>query len=63
MRTREHLLECDVFSKEEIEMFMPICYRDQSDSASLDNVVELLYLAGRSSTTRYHDAHTRSLAR
>jgi glutamate synthase (NADPH/NADH) large chain len=48
MRTREHLLECDVFSKEEIEMFMPICYQDQSDSASLDNVVELLYLAGRS---------------
>ncbi len=48
MRTREHLLECDVFTKEEIDMFMPICYRDQSDSASLDNVVELLYLAGRS---------------
>lgn len=48
MRTREHLLECDVFTKDEIDMFMPICYRDQSDSASLDNVVELLYLAGRS---------------
>ncbi len=48
MRTREHLLECDVFTKEEIELFMPICYRDQSDSASLDNVIELLYLAGRS---------------
>ncbi|MFN8284843.1 MAG: glutamate synthase large subunit [Chitinophagales bacterium] len=48
MRTREHLLECDVFTKEEIDMFMPICYRDQSDSASLDNVIELLYLAGRS---------------
>lgn len=48
MRTREHLLECDVFTKEEIDMFMPICYRDQSDSASLDNVIELLYLSGRS---------------
>lgn len=48
MRTREHLLECDVFTKQEIDMFMPICYRDQSDSASLDNVIELLYLAGRS---------------
>ena len=48
MRTREHLLECDVFTKDEIDMFMPICYRDQSDSASLDNVIELLYLAGRS---------------
>lgn len=48
MRTREHLLECNVFTKEEIDLFMPICYRDQSDSASLDNVIELLYLAGRS---------------
>ncbi len=48
MRTREHLLECDVYSKDEIDMIMPICYRDQSDSASLDNVVELLYLTGRS---------------
>jgi glutamate synthase (NADPH/NADH) large chain len=27
---------------------MPICDPDQSDSANLDNVVELLYLAGRS---------------
>ena len=48
MRTREHLLECDVFTQEEIDLFMPICYRDQSDSASLDNVIELLYLSGRS---------------
>lgn len=48
MRTREHLLACDVFTPEEIDMFMPICYQDQSDSASLDNVIELLYLAGRS---------------
>lgn len=48
MRTKETLLECSLFSKEELELILPICDPDQSDSANLDNVVELLYLAGRS---------------
>ena len=36
------------FSKEEIDMILPICDIRQSDSANLDNVVELLTLSGRS---------------
>jgi glutamate synthase (NADPH/NADH) large chain len=63
MRTREHLLECDVFTKQEIDMFMPICYRDQSDSASLDNVIELLVFSWSFFATCYYDVDSRSLAR
>ncbi|MCB9034101.1 MAG: glutamate synthase large subunit [Chitinophagales bacterium] len=48
MRTREHLLDCEVFTKDELEILFPICDADQSDSANLDNIVELLYLSGRS---------------
>ncbi|HUH74991.1 MAG TPA: glutamate synthase large subunit [Chitinophagales bacterium] len=48
MRTKETLLESSLFTKEELELILPICDPDQSDSANLDNVVELLYLAGRS---------------
>lgn len=48
MRTKETLLECSLFTKEELDLILPICDPDQSDSANLDNVVELLYLAGRS---------------
>jgi glutamate synthase (NADPH/NADH) large chain len=47
MRTKEAMLESSLFSKEELEMVLPICDPDQSDSANLDNVVELLYLSGR----------------
>ncbi len=36
------------FSKEEIEMLLPIVTEGQSDSACLDNVIELLTLTGRS---------------
>ena len=36
------------FTKEEIEMILPVCDIRQSDSANLDNVVELLTLSGRS---------------
>lgn len=48
MKTKETLLESSLFSKEELELILPICDPDQSDSANLDNVVELLYLSGRS---------------
>lgn len=48
MRTKETLLESSLFTREELELILPICDPDQSDSANLDNVVELLYLAGRS---------------
>ncbi|MGV3503910.1 MAG: glutamate synthase large subunit [Adhaeribacter sp.] len=36
------------FSREELDMILPICDPTQSDSANLDNVVELLTLTGRS---------------
>ncbi|TAH17767.1 MAG: glutamate synthase large subunit [Cytophagales bacterium] len=38
----------EFFSKEEIEMLRPICNPTQSDSANLDNVIEMLVLSGRS---------------
>jgi glutamate synthase (NADPH) large chain len=36
------------FSQEELDMLLPLVEEGQSDSASLDNVVELLMLSGRS---------------
>ncbi len=36
------------FSKDEMEMLLPVISEDQSDSACLDNVIELLTLTGRS---------------
>jgi len=48
MRTKETLLESSLFTKEELSLILPICDPEQSDSANLDNVVELLYLSGRS---------------
>ncbi|MDE1191930.1 MAG: glutamate synthase large subunit [Arachidicoccus sp.] len=38
----------DYFTMEEIDMLLPIVSGDQSDSACLDNVAELLYHTGRS---------------
>lgn len=38
----------EIFSKEELEMLSPICNPTQSDSANLDNVIEMLVLSGRS---------------
>jgi glutamate synthase (NADPH/NADH) large chain len=48
MRTKETLLESSLFTKEELNLILPICDAAQSDSANLDNVVELLHLSGRS---------------
>ncbi len=36
------------FSKEEMDMLLPVVSEEQSDSACLDNVIELLTLTGRS---------------
>lgn len=36
------------FSKEEMEMLLPIVTSGQSDSACLDNMIELLFMSGRS---------------
>jgi glutamate synthase domain-containing protein 2/glutamate synthase domain-containing protein 1/glutamate synthase domain-containing protein 3 len=47
MRARESRLESPLFG-EDLEKVFPIVQPDQSDSATFDNALELLYLAGRS---------------
>lgn len=47
MRAREALLASDLLS-DELEEIFPICTPGGSDSASFDEVLELLYLSGRS---------------
>lgn len=47
MQSREHYLRSDLFTPEELKMLIPICDHSQSDSANLDNVLELLVLGGR----------------
>ena len=47
MRARQGRLASDLFGKD-IEKLFPIVYEEQSDSASLDNAVEFLVMAGRS---------------
>jgi glutamate synthase (NADPH/NADH) large chain len=48
LRTSEHSFVSQYFSKEEIEMLLPVVEQGQSDSACLDNMIELLTLCGRS---------------
>jgi len=48
MQAQSALFQSDLFSKEEMEMILPVCQLGQSDSAVLDNAVELLTLSGRS---------------
>ena len=48
LRTSEKSFFSQYFSKEELEMLLPVVEQGQSDSASLDNMIELLTLCGRS---------------
>ncbi|MET9760270.1 glutamate synthase large subunit [Streptomyces sp. NPDC006372] len=50
MRARESQLVSDLFgsSEKELERIFPVCTPDASDSASFDEVLELLHLGGRS---------------
>ncbi|MEI6947077.1 glutamate synthase large subunit [Paraflavisolibacter sp. H34] len=48
LKTNEKGFATPYFSKEEIEMLLPIIGEGQSDSACLDNMIELLTLCGRS---------------
>ncbi|HEY0609160.1 MAG TPA: glutamate synthase subunit alpha, partial [Chitinophaga sp.] len=48
LRAGERDFATKYFSKEEMDMLLPIVEEGQSDSASLDNVIELLTLTGRS---------------
>ena len=48
LRTSEKNFISQFFSKEEMEMLLPVVDQGQSDSACLDNMIELLHLCGRS---------------
>jgi glutamate synthase (NADPH) large chain len=48
LKTSENDLTSPYFSKEEMDMLLPFVHRNQSDSACLDNVIEMLTLSGRS---------------
>jgi glutamate synthase (NADPH/NADH) large chain len=48
LRSSESSFLSPYFSKEELDMILPIVTSGQSDSACLDNVIELLTLSGRS---------------
>jgi glutamate synthase (NADPH/NADH) large chain len=48
LKSSEHGLASSYFTREEMEMLLPIVTEGQSDSACLDNMIELLTLTGRS---------------
>ncbi|MBC7873645.1 MAG: glutamate synthase large subunit [Ferruginibacter sp.] len=48
LKTSEKGFTTPFFSKEEMEMLLPVVTEGQSDSACLDNIIELLTLTGRS---------------
>ncbi|MEM7374042.1 MAG: glutamate synthase large subunit [Bacteroidota bacterium] len=48
MRAKEVLMNSPFFSPEEIQMMLPICDANHSDSRNLDSIVELLVMCGRS---------------
>ena len=47
-KVQEFFFESKLFTKEELDMIFPVNIPGQSDSAMLDNAVEILTLAGRS---------------
>ncbi|MDX2046191.1 MAG: glutamate synthase large subunit [Chitinophagaceae bacterium] len=47
LKTSEHSFTSPYFSKEEMEMLLPIVTGGQSDSACLNNMIELLTMTGR----------------
>jgi glutamate synthase (NADPH) large chain len=48
LKSSEHAFSSPFFTKEEMEIILPIITTGQSDSACLDNMIELLLLTGRS---------------
>ncbi|WP_329115879.1 glutamate synthase large subunit [Streptomyces sp. NBC_01465] len=48
MKARESQLASSLFGPEKLERIFPVCTPDASDSASFDEVLELLHLGGRS---------------
>src|ERR1043165_7563459 len=48
MRARQGLFESEYFTKEEMSRLVPVCVESGSDSAILDNALEMLVMCGRS---------------
>jgi glutamate synthase (NADPH/NADH) large chain len=48
IRAGETSFYSEFFTEKEMQMILPICHRGNSDSAHLDNAIELLHLSGRS---------------
>ncbi|MCC5921138.1 MAG: glutamate synthase large subunit [Cyclobacteriaceae bacterium] len=48
MKSKEARFASELFTPEEFEKITPICHQSRSDSANLDNIIELLVLSGRS---------------
>ncbi len=48
LKSKEAFFSSSVFTRQELDMILPICNPAQSDSSNLDNVVELLLHSGRS---------------
>jgi glutamate synthase (NADPH) large chain len=48
LKSKEAFFSSPYFTREELNMILPICNPKQSDSSNLDNTVELLVHAGRS---------------
>ena len=56
LKASEHGFASAFFSKEEMEMLLPVITRQQSDSACLDNMIELLIALRQKFTTCNDDA-------
>ena len=56
LRTSEKGFVSQFFTKEEMDMLLPVVEQGQSDSASLDNMIELLTLMRSLSSTCNDDA-------
>lgn len=48
LKSKETFFSSPYFTREELDMILPICNPKQSDSSNLDNTIELLVHAGRS---------------
>ena len=48
MKAKEQLMENKFFTREELDLILPICDPQKSDSRNLDGVVEMLVMSGRS---------------
>ncbi len=48
MKSKQALFESDFFTKEELDLLLPVVDGSHSDSANLDAIIEMLVLAGRS---------------